>query len=112
MARVEHNKLVRDFIPDTIRANGDACETTTLDDEGYIREIRRKLTEEADELSVAETREQILKEYADLMVALDAFTAHFEFSEADIKSALAENIERKGLFQQRVFLVSTTTDDA
>jgi len=44
------------------------------------------------------------------MVLLDAFTAHYEFSEADIKDAIGRNIEKKGLFKERYFL--EWTDDA
>lgn len=109
MPRVEHNKLVRDHIPDIIKGNGETCEVEVLSAERFITEVRKKIVEEASELLSASGRDQTLAEYADLMVALDALTAHFEFSEADIKDALAKNIERKGLFVKRYFL--TTTDE-
>ena len=109
MTRIEHNKLVRDFIPDKIRGGGEVCEVRTLSPEEFIPALTAKIVEEAGELARAETRDDILHEYADLMVLLDAFTAHYEFSEADIKDAIGRNIEKKGLFKERYFL--EWTDD-
>ncbi len=110
MSRVEHNKLVRDFIPEKIRNNGEVCEVRALSLEEFIPALTSKIVEEAGELASAVSRDDILHEYADLMVLLDAFTAHYEFSEADIKDAIGRNIEKKGLFKERYFL--EWTDDA
>ena len=110
MPRVEHNKLVRDFIPEKIRSNGEVCEVRTLSAEEFIPALTTKIIEEAGELAHAASRDDILHEYADLMVLLDAFTAHYEFSPADIKDAIGRNIEKKGLFKERYFL--EWTDDA
>lgn len=104
MGRTDYNKLVRDFIPEKIRSAGDSCEIKTLTAEEFIPALLSKIVEEAKELEQAKTRNEILSEYADLMTALDAFTAHHEFSEADIKEALGRNIEKKGLFKEHYFL--------
>lgn len=45
--RTEHNKLVRDKIPEIIRTSGNQCETTTLSNLDYIEALRNKLVEEA-----------------------------------------------------------------
>ena len=100
MHKVFYNKLVRDRIKEKIEEKGEACEIRTLtDDSEYEQELLKKVREEADELSRVRTRSDFLKEYADLMVVLDALTVHLEFSEA-----LAENMEAKGGFQNRHFL--------
>lgn len=109
MGRILHNKLIRDFIPEKIRSVGDVCEVKVLREEEFVPALLSKVVEEAEELRVAKTREDILSEYADLMVALDALTSHYEFSEADIKEALGRNIEKKGLFKERHFLEWTDT---
>lgn len=104
MTRVTYNKLVRDFIPKKIEDAGDVCDVRKLSDEEFIPALRAKIVEETKELEAAATRDDILTEYADLMVALDAFTRHYEFSEADIKDAIGRNIEKKGLFNEKFFL--------
>lgn len=103
--RVYYNKLIRDRIPEKIEGKGEKCEVRTLkDDAEYQQELLKKVAEEAAALAAVRSREEFLDEYADLSVVLDALTTHLEFSEADIKTALAENMERKGGFTERLFL--------
>lgn len=103
--RVIYNKLIRDLIPHKIEKNGGSYEVRRIDDDAELKEeLLRKVKEEAEELSSANTREDFLSEYADLMVVLDTLTKLIEFSEADIKTALTENIEKKGGFNERLFL--------
>lgn len=103
--RVFYNKLVRDLIKDKIEGVGEACSVRVLDDDQeFQQELLKKVAEEAGALARARSREEFLLEYADLMVVLDSLTHLLEFSEADIKTALAENIEKKGWYKKRHFL--------
>lgn len=103
--RTFYNKLVRDKIQNKIESKGESCEIRVITEQGeFEQELLKKVVEEAQELSRVESRESFLQEYADLMVALDALTHLMEFSEADIKTALEENVEKKGLYKQRHFM--------
>jgi len=105
MRRVYYNKLVRDRIPEKIDAKEEAYEVREIADTAeYQQELLKKVKEEASALAHVTDRFEFLAEYADLMVVLDALTAHMEFSEADIKTALSENVEKKGLYKKRLFL--------
>jgi len=105
MGRVYYNKLVRDNIKAKIESKGEACEVRAItDNQEYEQELLKKVIEEAGALAHVRSRLEFLQEYADLMVILDALTSLMEFSEADIKTALAENVERKGLYKNRHFL--------
>ena len=105
MSKVFYSKLIRDFIPKKILGNGEECEVRTIDDaEEFEQELLKKVAEEAGALLRTRSRNEFLEEYADLMVVLDSLTAHYEFSEADIKDALGRNIEKKGLFKEKFFL--------
>lgn len=105
MGKVFYNKLVRDRIKEKIEGNGESCEIRTIGDgQEFEQELFKKVKEEADALSRVRSREDFLDEYADLMVVLDALTNHLELSEADIKTAIAENLERKGAFTNKHFL--------
>jgi predicted house-cleaning noncanonical NTP pyrophosphatase (MazG superfamily) len=105
MERVYYNKLVRDRIKDKIESKGELCEVRSITDDTELQqELQKKVLEEAYELSRTGSRDEFLQEYADLMVALDALTALMEFSEADIKTALQENVEKKGFYKERHFL--------
>ena len=105
MKKVYYNKLVRDRIKEKIEGKGEACSVRPIEDvDEFIQELLKKVIEESDALAHSRTREQFLSEYADLMVVLDALTATLEISEADIKIALSENVEKKGLYKFRHFL--------
>lgn len=106
MARVTYNKLIRDHVKEKIESKGDACEVEVLqDDDKFKAALQAKLIEEATELSKTEKREDFLAEYADLMVVLDELARLHDLSAADIKIALVENLEKKGGFAKRHFLL-------
>lgn len=103
--RVYYNKLVRDLIKDKIEGKGESCSVRTINDiQEFQQELLKKVVEEAHAVSGARSREAFLEEYADLMVVLDSLTELLELSEADIKTALEENLERKGKYTHRHFL--------
>ncbi len=105
MKKVYYNKLVRDLIQAKIERRGEGYSIRTIEDpDEFEQELLKKVTEEAAALAAASSRQEFLSEYADLMVVLDALTHHLEFSEADIKTALADNVEKKGFYKNRLFL--------
>lgn len=103
--KVYYNKLIRDSIKTKIEKLGEQCEVRVIkDDQEFQQELLKKVREEAEGLAKMRSRDDFLDEYADLMVVLDALTKQLEFSEADIKTALAENLAKKGGYQERYFL--------
>lgn len=105
MDRVFYNKLIRDRIKEKIEKKGESCEVRVIeDDQEFQQELLKKVHEEADALSKVRSREEFLAEYADLMAVLDELTQLLELSEADIKTAITENVEKKGGFKERYFL--------
>lgn len=103
--KIFYNKLVRDGIQEKIESKGEACEVRVIEDVDELQqELLEKVIEEASALSRVNSRNEFLEEYADLMVALDALTALMEFSEADIRTALTENVAKKGLYKKKHFL--------
>ena len=108
---VYYNKLIRDGIPDKIARNNGTFEVRELNQEEFVQELSKKIIEEAYELAHAKSREEFLSEYADLMIVLDACTREFEFSEADIKTAVEENLKKKGAYTKRLFLHFSSDDN-
>lgn len=103
--KVYYNKLVRDDIKERIEKKGEACEIRVIEDDAeFQQELLKKVREEASSLAHSRTREEFLQEYSDLMVVLDALTKSLEFSEADIKTAMTENVTAKGFYTKRHFL--------
>ena len=109
--KVFYNKLIRDAIPEKIKQKGAHYDVREVKDDGeYIQELLKKVAEEATALSKTRSREEFLDEYADLHVVLDVLTRELELSEADIKTALEENLSSKGGFKKRYFL-NWSSDD-
>lgn len=109
--KIFYNKLIRDRIKEHIEGKGESCDIRVIsDDSEFEQELLKKVSEEAGALSKVRSREEFLKEYADLMVVLDTLTRHLEFSEADVRTAITENMEKKGGFASRHFLLWSSDD--
>lgn len=105
MSRIFYNKLIRDKMPEIIESKGEQCDVRVLDDaHEFQQELLKKIVEEAGGLVKATNRNDLLGEYADLMVALDTLMSLMEFSEADVRTALEENIAKKGAYKRQLFL--------
>ncbi len=103
--RIYYNKLVRDDIKGRIEAKNEMCEIRVIEDDAeFQQELLKKVREEASSLAHTRSRDEFLQEYADLMVVLDALTQQLGFSEADIKTAMTENVAQKGFYKSKHFL--------
>ena len=100
---VRHRKLVRDRIPEIIRAEGRRPVTRVLDQAGYRQALLAKLTEEAQEASCA-TAGDLPGELADVLEVLRALTATAGMTWPQLL-ALADGKRRsRGGFEKRIFL--------
>ena len=93
-------KLVRDKIPDIIRANGQNCEVEILSDEDYIKALDAKLDEE-----VAEYHEShSLEELADLIEVIEAIAGALGYRPHDLTTELITKYNDRGGFDKRILL--------
>lgn len=104
MERYSHNKLIRDKIPEIIKANGDQCEVRVMGEEEFERELRRKLAEEASEL-METSREDLVNEMADVLELLKAITDFYGIEFQQVEQEQARKKEKRGGFRKRLFLV-------
>jgi predicted house-cleaning noncanonical NTP pyrophosphatase (MazG superfamily) len=99
----QHNKLVRDKIPDICRANGDTANVRILEDDEYLQALCDKLIEESRE--VHET--PVLEELADTLEVLYAIGKKLGYTPNQIEAARAKKAEERGGFENKIFLIST-----
>ena len=108
MSTITHfNKLVRDNIPEIIRANGGKVKYRVLDDEEFKKALKVKLVEEIDEFLNAKTEEEAIEELADIFTViwfLDAMTGSY------VKDTVIQKGREKGYFLNRIFLESVEED--
>jgi predicted house-cleaning noncanonical NTP pyrophosphatase (MazG superfamily) len=106
ITRIYYNKLVRDNIPDKIKAKGEHCEVRPATDvQEFQQELMKKIKEEAASLSMARSREEFLGEYADLMMVLETLVQQLEFTTEELHAARQDNLLKKGAYKHRHFLV-------
>ena len=109
MPKKLYNKLVRDNIPEIMRAQGEEPETRILDEGEYKKLIRLKLLEEAGETRVAGSKEELTKELSDVMEVLEAIAAAEGISMDDVLALKAKRRAERGGFLKRIYLVSSET---
>ena len=97
------NKLVRDRIPEIIRANGEVPLVRILGDEEYERELNKKLQEEVNEYLA----DRNIEELADIEEVLRALVALKGVAYGDFDKMREEKCKKRGAFKERVFLEST-----
>ena len=100
MKIIRYDKLVRDRIPEIIRASGKSCTTEVLSDEAYLRMIDAKLDEELAEYH----QEQNLEELADLLEVLRAAVVARGYTLDELESLRAQKAAKRGGFAQKILL--------
>ena len=97
------NKLVRDKIPNIIKAKGETPVVRILDEVEYKNELEKKLYEEYKEVIEA-TGDDRLEELADMLEVIRAL-AKLENKDLNdiIEIALIKN-EKRGAFETKIFL--------
>jgi len=101
-----YNKLVRDKIPEIIRADGHEPTTRVLDDETYLEELIRKLAEEYEEFKA----ELSVEELADLQEVILAL-ADAIASREELEKVRAEKAAKRGAFQDKIYLKEVKEND-
>jgi len=107
--RNHFNKLVRDRIPNLIRAAGYTCATEVLDEAEYRQALRAKLVEEAGEAAAADN-DDLIDELADLHEVMMALMAAHGISPETVRKTQMLRREARGSFRQRIRLLWTETN--
>jgi predicted house-cleaning noncanonical NTP pyrophosphatase (MazG superfamily) len=98
-----YKKLVRDKIPDIIKASGSTPITRILSDEEYLEALRNKLVEEA-----SEARDNpVIEELADIKEVIMTISKVKGYTAEEIEQARLAKSKKRGGFDKRIFLVST-----
>jgi len=103
-----YNKLVRDNIPEIIKEDGKQCEVSVLEHGEYIKEIKRKIVEEAKELNEAKNKDEMIDELADLFELLDYLVIEDKIYLLKIKKRRIQKNMEKGGFDHRLYLHSVS----
>ncbi|MES5953645.1 nucleoside triphosphate pyrophosphohydrolase [Bacillus fungorum] len=103
-----YNKLVRNKIPQIIKANGKTPATRILNEDEYIEELCKKTQEELTEYIEAKTKPDKLEELSDLLELINALAEHEGSTLEEINNIRKKKAEERGGFSNRVFLIKVT----
>lgn len=95
-------KLVRDRIPDIIRAKGETPVTHVADEAEYWKKLRDKLKEEVIEFLESESPEEV----ADVLEVIVALCAAKGWTLRDIEQMRSKKAAERGGFWKRIILES------
>ena len=97
---MKYNKLVRDNIPEIIKAKGETPVTHIADDAEYWQKLKEKLQEEVDEFLKDET----IGEIADILEVLDAIGDYKGFDKREVEEVKEKKANERGKFMKRIIL--------
>jgi predicted house-cleaning noncanonical NTP pyrophosphatase (MazG superfamily) len=102
--RARCGQLVRDKIPDIIRASGRTPHVTALGVGAYRAALHDKLREEVDELIAAHTTDAVIEEAADIVEVLVAIVGELGVRLDCILNAAQHKRMARGGFSMRLLL--------
>lgn len=101
----KYRKLVRDKIPEIVKADNLTPTTRVLNDKEFVVELCRKLIEEAKEVEGAQNdTKELRKEIGDVYEVIDALIAQLGLSRDEIKQLQDERRTKRGGFSNKIFL--------
>jgi predicted house-cleaning noncanonical NTP pyrophosphatase (MazG superfamily) len=101
------NKLIRDKIPEIIQHDrGSLAKTRILEDQDYREALKTKVTEEAQELLAANSREEIANELADLEELIRTIALENGISLEELEVIRQKKRLERGGFEKRLWLES------
>ena len=98
----EHNKLVRDKIPEIIRASGKTPVTHMAEAEEFDQALVNKLDEEVREFTASGSPEEL----ADVLEVIDAICAARGMNKSDLRKLKDKKTKERGSFSKRIILDS------
>ena len=99
--RYTYNKFVRDKIPKNIDIEpGRKCKYRILDDEEYLKELNKKILEEANEF----IEENSIEELGDLLEVINAIMKLKGYDIEAVNKVMKAKEEKKGAFNNKIFL--------
>ena len=102
-----HQKLIRDRIPEFIKACGDEFETKVMDNSEFEKELKKKLVEEAKELAHA-SKESLLNELSDVLELVKSIASQYKIKFQEIDRYQIEKRKKRGGFKKKLFLIWST----
>ncbi|MDD2224758.1 MAG: hypothetical protein PHP97_01180 [Candidatus Shapirobacteria bacterium] len=110
MEKLHFNRLIRDNVRDKLINKGLVFRIEKLDEIDFEKELLKKVSEEGEGLIAAETREEFLSEFDDLLYVVEEIKRFKNITDKELEEVRKENFARKGGFKKRLYLHWTSDD--
>ena len=111
MPTFRYAKLVRDNIPGWHRENGHTVNGRRLTGKELLEALIAKLHEEADEVSGAMSRDELIEEIGDVQQIINDILASQGIAVSELEQSIQKKTGRKGGFMQGEYIESITIPD-
>jgi len=111
MPTFKYAKLVRDNIPGWHREKGHTVNGRQLTGKELLEALIAKLHEEADEVSGAMSRDELVEEIGDVQQIISDILASQDISQSELEQSIQKKTGRKGGFLQGEYIESITIPD-
>ena len=101
MGTIKYNKAIRDKIPEIIAESGKKSNIKHLDDESFLAELEKKLSEEVNEY----TESKDVEELADLLEVIYRFSDLRGVNSDELDKVRKNKAEKRGKFDSNLFLI-------
>lgn len=111
MRKFEFKKLVRDKIVESIVSVGNKPKWKTLSDSQFIKELKKKIVEEALEVPHTDDKNEVVKEIADIQEIIDNLLEVLKVSKKEFAKIQKKKNEERGSFKKRQYIDTVETSD-
>jgi len=108
--KLHFNRLIRDKVLDKLQAKNLEYKVKKLSEKDFLKELKAKISEEAEGVLAAKNKQEILKEMADLIFVIEEYKKALKISRKEFDQALQDNKNKKGGFKKRIYLFWTSDD--
>lgn len=104
MRKFAYRKLVRDLVLEGIKQDGRQASWKTLDDDEYRKELVKKLVEESKELENESSKNEVVKELADIQEIVKALAKSYKITNEEINLEQNSKNMKSGSFNSKIFV--------
>ena len=104
---IKYNKLIRDRILEIIKEAGEKPFSRVLNKKEYLKEIKKKISEEAEELIKAKSKKEVINEIVDIQELIDVIISELRLTKSQIKKQQKIKNKKRGGFKKGLFLIKT-----
>jgi predicted house-cleaning noncanonical NTP pyrophosphatase (MazG superfamily) len=103
----KYNKLIRDRILEIIKEAGKRPYWRFLNKKEYLKEIKKKILEESEELIEAKRKKDIVNEIVDIQELIDVLISELKLKKSQIQKQQKIKNRKRGGFKKKLFLIKT-----